>query len=600
MPRAQMTRALRSLAASGAVELQTFSQSSTAAVVPDLRRGLAEYAEIRQRYGAWWPPVEPQSVDTAEEPSTQLAAALAALRVWADEAAPTVARLQDVKTRAGELEMIREGVVAGRHQLPDLEALAGAGPWLDRRLYLLPPRVFLREVPHGILHASWPSGKQRFLLVVGRRTAVEELDQKLVALRARPLRLPDRLPAAPAEAAADIDRRLAACEETLGEQRAVLEGINERCGLAAILGRIHLLEWYADNVPALAATEHFAWITGWTSDRDGAELRDKLTQDGVRYLLRLSDPPAGAVPPSVLRNPVWVRPFELFASLLGTPGVSDVDPSRLLAVMAPLMFGYMFGDVGHGLVLLLAGLLLRERVPALALLVPGGAASIVFGFLFGSIFGIEHVLPALWLHPMEHPLIILGASLGFGVVVVTLGLVLDALQCHWRGEAGYYWGARVGLGVTYAGLLASLWQPAALWLVILAAAWFIGGSARLSPGKAGAAATTAAMDYGETLLQLVVNTISFVRVGAFALAHGGLSAAVLGIADAADSLTGRIIVLVLGNALVIALEGLVVSIQTTRLVLFEFFIRFLRGSGRNFRPLPMPAGIDQQLGRNPK
>ena len=65
---------------------------------------------------------------------------------------------------------------------------------------LLPPRVFLREVPHGVLQASWPAGKQRFLLVVGRRDAVAELDQKLVALRARPLRLPDRLPAAPAPA----------------------------------------------------------------------------------------------------------------------------------------------------------------------------------------------------------------------------------------------------------------------------------------------------------------------------------------------------------------------------------------------------------------
>jgi V/A-type H+-transporting ATPase subunit I len=295
-----------------------------------------------------------------------------------------------------------------------------------------------------------------------------------------------------------------------------------------------------------------------------------------------------------------VRPFQLFASLLGTPGVTDVDPSRILALMAPLMFGYMFGDVGHGLVLLIAGLLLRERVPTLALLVPGGIASIVFGFLFGSVFGIEHVLPALWLHPMEHPLIILGASLGFGVAVVTLGLMLDAHQCHWRGEDRYFWGARVGLGATYAGLLASLWQPAALWLVLAGAAWFIGGSARLAPEKPGAAAAAAAMDYGETLLQLVVNTISFVRVGAFALAHGGLSAAVLGIADAADSLTGRIIALVLGNALVIALEGLVVGIQTTRLVLFEFFIRFLRGSGRNFSPLPAPAGIDQHLGRNPK
>ena len=98
----------------------------------------------------------------------------------------------------------------------------------------------------------------------------------------------------------------------------------------------------------------------------------------------------------------------------------------------------------------------------------------------------------------------------------------------------------------------------------------------------------AIQEYIELLLQLFVNTISFVRVGAFALAHTGLSAAVFGLAGVTRTTIGWVIVLVLGNALIICLEGLVVSIQTTRLVLFEFFIRFLRASGRRFRPLPAP------------
>jgi V/A-type H+-transporting ATPase subunit I len=125
-----------------------------------------------------------------------------------------------------------------------------------------------------------------------------------------------------------------------------------------------------------------------------------------------------------------------------------------------------------------------------------------------------------------------------------------------------------------------------LWAVPIGAAWFILGSA-VAGAKKGAGA--AAMEYGETLLQLAVNTISFVRVGAFALAHGGLSAAVVGLAAAAGSATGAAIVLVVGNTVIIALEGLVVSIQTTRLVLFEFFTRFLRVSGRRFQPLPAPG-----------
>jgi V/A-type H+-transporting ATPase subunit I len=82
-------------------------------------------------------------------------------------------------------------------------------------------------------------------------------------------------------------------------------------------------------------------------------------------------------------------------------------------------------------------------------------------------------------------------------------------------------------------------------------------------------------------------------VGAFALAHAGLSSAVSALMGEAESLLLRGIILVLGNVLIVVLEVMVVSIQTTRLVLFEFFARFLTGAGRPFRPLaPPPTLID--------
>jgi len=93
--------------------------------------------------------------------------------------------------------------------------------------------------------------------------------------------------------------------------------------------------------------------------------------------------------------------------------------------------------------------------------------------------------------------------------------------------------------------------------------------------------------------RLLVNTVSFARVGAFALAHGGLSLAVVTLAESGDSPVVTFLVMVLGNVIIIALEGLVVAIQTTRLVLFEFFLRFLRGEGRPFRPLPAPPATLQ-------
>ena len=102
------------------------------------------------------------------------------------------------------------------------------------------------------------------------------------------------------------------------------------------------------------------------------------------------------------------------------------------------------------------------------------------------------------------------------------------------------------------------------------------------------AALLGVLKFLEDGIQLAMNMLSFIRLGAFTLAHGGLSAAVMVLTLMPDNVLLRLLVFVAGNALVIALEGLVVSIQTTRLVMFEFFRRFLEGAGRPFRPLADP------------
>jgi V/A-type H+-transporting ATPase subunit I len=260
----------------------------------------------------------------------------------------------------------------------------------------------------------------------------------------------------------------------------------------------------------------------------------------------------------------------------------------MVAVIAPLLFGFMFGDVGQGAVLLAAGLLLRRRWPPLALLVPGGLSAIAFGFAFGSVFAREDLIPALWVHPISEPLTVLVASLLIGVAVILLGLVIDGVEHAWRGAAASWWASRAGLLLAYAGLIVSPLWSGGLLLALAGLAWFVIGAALFEHAASGAGRALA--ELVETALQLVVNTVSFARVGAFALAHAGLSAAVVGIGEATGSTTGYAVALLLGNLLILVLEGLIVGIQTTRLVLFEFFIRFLRGEGRPFKPLPPPGG----------
>ena len=214
--------------------------------------------------------------------------------------------------------------------------------------------------------------------------------------------------------------------------------------------------------------------------------------------------------------------------------------------------------------------------------------AMLFGALFGSVFCREDIIPALWMRPLTDPITMLLVGVAAGMVIIAIGLLLDAIQMHWRGEAAQWWAHRSGLLIAYAGLLMSPLRREGLFVALFGALWFVLGAAVLAKRKRLSALAGAAAEFVEQILRLLVNTVSFARIGAFALAHAGLSVAVLEMASASGR-HGYWFVLALGNVLIIALEGVVVSIQTTRLLLFEFFIRFLTGAGREFKPLPPPV-----------
>ncbi len=304
-------------------------------------------------------------------------------------------------------------------------------------------------------------------------------------------------------------------------------------------------------------------------------------------------PPRGARPPLVLRNPWWARPFEVFTRLVGMPSATGTDPSVLLAFVVPLMFGYMFGDVGQGLVLVAVGYALRDRLPVLRLLIPGGVAATAFGFVFGSVFCLEHVIEPLWLLPLEAPLTVLLVPVAGGAVLLALGMLLGLVESVWQRQLTQWMREDLPVLIVYVGVLGGILHPAGWALAALGVAWAMVAAAL--HGRRMQAALAALGELAERTLQILINTLSFARVGAFALAHAGLASAVVALAAAAGNVVAQAIVLVLGNALILAIEGLVVSIQTTRLVLFEFFTRFFHTRGREFRPLaPPPVTIATQ------
>ncbi|HXQ63364.1 MAG TPA: hypothetical protein VN787_00805 [Steroidobacteraceae bacterium] len=577
---------LECLAGTRSVELEVTSATDSAAAVPDYRDVLTEYRELGRRYAPYWP--EPR-VDTQIAPPQSLAGArdaLKELRGWAAEADAPIARLEGLITEQAGLVEIERVFRAAGPALPSLAAVSRAGPVLAARLYVA-EKGAVTQLPASLLALELDLPPSHYRLCVGEAAQVAALDREVAAARGRAIPLPQGLSADPLVALTELGLRRTAVGEARRAVEQELAALAGRHRLAARLAGFRFLEWLVAHVPRLPATEHFAYVTGWTRDLGGQVLERALASSGLPSLLHFPEPPRTLEAPIVLDNPAWLRPFEAFVGLLGTPGAKEADPTPLVAIIAPLLFGYMFGDVGQGLTVAAVGGLLWRRAPALRLLVPGGLAAAAFGIAFGSVFAREDVFAPLWLRPLSSPLAMLGVSVGFGAVVLLVGFVLEAAEHLWARQGSRWLVRRGGLLVLYVGLLLSPFESRALALAGAGLVWTVvaAGVAERSLAAAGGALG----ELFESALQLLVNTISFARVGAFALAHAGLAAAVVGLAAAAPGRIGYVLSLILGNLLILVLEGLVVGIQTTRLVLFEFFVRFLRAEGRPFRPLPEPA-----------
>jgi V/A-type H+-transporting ATPase subunit I len=427
-------------------------------------------------------------------------------------------------------------------------------------------------------------------MLLGPRDRLDQIRHLVQSLKGRIVERPAWLKGDARDSLARIRARRQFLSTRVVHLYAELDGLFVDYDLGHRLGEVAGLAWFAEHVGGLElAGEHMVCITGWTDDLGGRRLTAALEQANCRALLRLCPPPPGMRPPQVLVNPTWMRPFELFARAFGVPGSDEADPTPIVALTVPLLFGYMFGDLGQGAVLALAGRLLVVRGVELGrLLIAGGLSAMVFGLLFGSVFAREDLIPALWVQPLHAPIPVLAVPLAFAVGLLSLGQLLAGLGALWRGELGRWLLMDLGFLVMYLGLVGLAAGLAPGWIALAGASWYLVGAFLVHRGLLGGLAALGHLL--ESGMQILVNTLSFARVGAFALAHAALSAAVVTMADSAPWWAG-LPILVAGNGVILVLEGLAVSIQTTRLILFELFNRFLRGTGRVFRPLPAPPRV---------
>ncbi|OPZ26291.1 MAG: V-type ATP synthase subunit I [Lentisphaerae bacterium ADurb.BinA184] len=321
-----------------------------------------------------------------------------------------------------------------------------------------------------------------------------------------------------------------------------------------------------------------------------------------------------------------LRPFQQLVAMFGAPRYDDIEPSIFVALSFVLMFGLMFGDVGQGLVIALGGLYLRHtRRPSLArfrdagyLLLLCGASAVLFGFLYGSVFGYEDLFHGIWLSPLRDVMRLLKATVIVGIVCISIGIILNIINkiraadylngiFDKFGVIGivFYWGA-IGLGVK-AAVAGRISRGEVLLIVILPLAILfvreplynlITRRKRLLHEDIVTFLMQSAIEVMETVTVFLGSTVSFVRVGAFALSHAAVCLAIYALVDAIRGapLGGfwAVLMIVFGNLFVILLEGMVVGIQGVRLQYYELFSKYFAGDGLSYQPFSLNPTDTQQ------
>lgn len=357
----------------------------------------------------------------------------------------------------------------------------------------------------------------------------------------------------------------------------------------------------------LAFSDSNFYFSCWISAREKDNLKN-LKKKYPNIIIQFGEEDSGSKPPTKLKNNWFFRPFENLVKMYGIPSHDELDPTPFLSITYLFCFGYMFGDVGQGLVLLIGGYIAGKKGIALGhTLTRMAISSIIFGFIYGSVFGNEKILPALWIRPFDNINTILITAVVCGVIMLFAAYIYSIINKMKTGNikegifgpngiAGFvlYLDILI-IALSIAGYLSAVKPfviPLAVLAVILVALILfrepIANTIRkrqLYDSSAGDYYVEAGFGLFEMLLSMLSNTLSFIRVGAFALTHVGLFLAFETLAKMLGGGIGGIVVLVIGNILIIVLEGLIDFIQCLRLQFYELFSKYYTGDGEEFIPV---------------
>lgn len=472
-------------------------------------------------------------------------------------------------------------------------------------------RAFLKDEKDILLIKGEVQENRVWCIYFTHQEALKRVDEIFASFNFEKVDLPFeinklKLEGTPSKVLLDLKEKLLTLEEKLSHINKKLEvniAFNNKKIIAA--RRILKLENLRETKKLCAVIhDDFFIFTGWIIKRKLDLLSVQIKNDDKVVLKIESD--LKRTPPAVLRNNFIFRPFEFLVKLYGVPCYYEIDPTPFLAMTYIILFGLMFGDVGQGAVLFLTGMVLNmiASKPLYKIISILGLSAIVFGFFYGSVFGFEDIIKSIWLKPAENINYILVFAVVIGIALILFSMILNLINCkRMRDLVSIFFGANSLSGfVFYVCMLLLAWfvftglnLKYVFWFKFVICLGLLNlfltgfsklikklfnGEKNIFGGNIFLFLFESVIEMFETVLNYFANTLSFVRVGAFALSHAGMMSVVMLLAKKETGYNWFVIVL--GNLLVIALEGLIVGIQALRLEFYEMFGRFFRGGGREY------------------
>ncbi|MEQ2678812.1 V-type ATPase 116kDa subunit family protein [Enterocloster citroniae] len=441
--------------------------------------------------------------------------------------------------------------------------------------------------------------------------------------------LPDEYEGTPVEAGHVLDDRISAFQKQIDEaDQAIVESISNRKD--DLVAAYHVIRTFSTNFDVrkmAAVTKHdlhnFYILCGWMTQKDAADFQKEIERDSDTFCIIEDDHNnIMSKPPTKMKNPGLFKPFEMYVEMYGLPSYNELDPTILIGITYSILFGFMFGDAGQGLCLLTGGFLLYrfKKVRLAGIISCCGVFSTIFGFLFGSVFGFENIIDAVWLRPQEamvnlpfigklNTVFVVAVAIGMGIILMCMVLnIINSARVHdtekiyfdTNGVTGFvFYFALSCVIILYmtGNTLPATAILVVMFLIPLLIMFFkepltavVEKKSEKIEGGMGMFITQGIFELFEVLLSYFSNTLSFVRVGAFAVSHAAMMQVVLMLAGAEAGGSTNWAVVIGGNLFVCGMEGLIVGIQVLRLEYYELFSRFYRGSGRAFEPYGKAAG----------